>query len=178
VKNNLHTSRGREGDRSTQVLIVRNRQRARPLNTKFLRDIIRSLLVEDLFRDEFEIGVSIVGEPSMLRLNESFLRHKGSTDVITFDYSDTTRPNCLAGEIFVCLDEALIQAPRFRTTWQKELIRYIVHGILHLCGYEDKTAPARRKMKQQENHLMRRLAARFKLAQLKAAPPHGKTAAK
>jgi rRNA maturation RNase YbeY len=147
---------------------VRNRQRARPLNTKFLRNVLRALLIDELSQDDFEIGVSIIGEEAMTRMNEGYLRHKGSTDVITFDYTDANRPTCLAGEIFVCLDEALVQAPRFRVSWQNELIRYAVHGILHLSGYDDKSTAARRKMKREENRFMRRLAARFKLEQLKA----------
>jgi rRNA maturation RNase YbeY len=146
----------------SQVLIVRNRQRARPLNTKYLRTVLMALLIDELSRDEFEIGVSIIGEEAMTRMNEGYLRHKGSTDVITFDYADASRPKLLAGEIFVCLDEALAQAPRFRATWQNELVRYIVHGILHLCGYDDKTVAERKKMKREENRLVRRLAARLK----------------
>jgi probable rRNA maturation factor len=151
---------------SGALLVLRNRQRARPLNTKLLRNIVRSLLVDELSRDDFEIGISIIGEEAMTRMNEGYLRHKGSTDVITFDYTDATRPKCLAGEIFVCLDEALAQAPRFRANWQNELIRYIVHGILHLSGYDDNTAAARGKMKREENRLMRRLTTRFKLDRL------------
>ncbi len=148
------------------TLVLSNRQRSRRLDTKFLRDIVRTLLAEELSREEFEVGVSIVGEEAMTRMNESFLRHHGSTDVLTFDYKERSRPKCLAGELFVCLDEALAQAPRFRVTWQNELVRYIVHGILHLSGFDDKTAEARRKMKREENRLMRRLAARFNLDRL------------
>ena len=151
------------------TLVVRNRQRARPLNTKFLRDILRTLLIDELSQNDFEIGISIISEEAMTRMNEGYLRHKGSTDVITFDYADANRPKFLTGEIFVCLDEALIQAPRFGVTWQNELFRYIVHGILHLSGYDDKTASARRKMKREENRLMRRLAPRFTLGKFTAA---------
>jgi probable rRNA maturation factor len=161
----------------SRVLVVRNRQRARPLNTNFLRNVLRVLLIDELSQDDFEIGVSIIGEEAMTRMNEGYLRHKGSTDVITFDYADADRPKCLAGEIFVCLDEALAQAPRFRVTWQNELIRYAVHGILHLSGFDDKTAAARKNMKREENRLMRRLAVRFKFEQLKASP-RGRSAAK
>ena len=161
-------SKGGEGEGDTsKVLIVRNRQRARAINTKLLRKIVRTLLVEELSCYEFEIGVSIINEAAMTRMNEGYLRHKGSTDVITFDYHDESRPDCLTGEIFVCLDEALIQARRFRVTWPNELVRYAVHGILHLCGFDDKTAPTRRKMKSEENRLMRRLAGRFELNLIK-----------
>jgi probable rRNA maturation factor len=159
----------------SRVLVVRNRQRARPINTKILREIVRTLLVEELSRENFEIGIAIIGEPAMTRMNEGYLRHKGSTDVITFDYTDVSRPKTLAGEIFVCVDEALVQAPRFRVPWQHELVRYVVHGVLHLCGFDDKTATARRNMKREEDRLMRRLATRFKLDQLKAVPRLGKS---
>jgi probable rRNA maturation factor len=154
----------------SSTLVVRNRQRARPLNTKLIRKIVRGLLIDELSRNGFEIGISIIGEEAMTRMNEGYLRHKGSTDVITFDYTDATRPKLLCGEVFVCLDEALAQAPRFRLSWQNELVRYIVHGILHLSGYDDKTAAARRKMKREENRLMRRLSTRFKLDHIKVAP--------
>jgi probable rRNA maturation factor len=160
------------------TLVVRNRQRARPLNTKFLRDIVRALLVEELSRDDFEIGISIIGEQAMTRMNEGYLRHQGSTDVISFDYTDAKRPKLLAGEIFVCLDEALAQAPRFRVSWQNELVRYIVHSILHLSGFDDKTAAARRKMKREEDRLMRQLSSRFNFQRIKATPQRGKIAAK
>ena len=146
-----------------QVLVVNNRQRTKRLNKKNLRSIVWNFLINRLKRDDFELGVSIISEEAMTRMNERYLRHEGSTDVITFDYSDAAGDGKLAGEIFVCLDEAMKQAPRFSTTWQNELVRYIVHGVLHLSGYDDKTAAARRKMKREENRLMRRLAARADL---------------
>jgi probable rRNA maturation factor len=162
---------------SCNLIVVRNRQRARPLNTKFLRDIVLVLLVQELSRDDFEIGISIVGEQTMTRMNEGYLRHKGSTDVITFDYTDATRSKPLIGEVFVCMDEALAQAPRFQVSWQNELVRYIVHGILHLSGHDDKSAAARRKMKHEENRLMRRLASRYELEQINTTR-HRKTVTK
>lgn len=151
---------------SRNLIVVRNRQRAQRLNTKFLRNVVHTLLASELSRHQFEIGISIVSEKEMTRMNEGYLRHKGPTDVITFDYKDASRPECLTGEIFVCLHEAGVQAPRFRVSWQKELVRYIVHGILHLCGFDDKTTATRRKMKHKENHLMRHLSIRFKLDKL------------
>ena len=152
----------------SKILVVRNRQRARPLNTKFLRDIFRTLLIEELSRNDFEIGISIISEEAMTRMNEGYLRHKGSTDVITFDYADANRPTCLTGEIFVCLDEARTQARRFRTTWQSELTRYVIHGLLHLKGHDDRNASARRRMKIEEDRLLRRLRRQFALARLAA----------
>jgi len=162
----------------SQTLVVRNQQRTQRLQTKYLRLIVRELLTKELRRQEFELGIAIVGNEAMTRLNETYLRHQGSTDVITFDYEGSGHGKKLAGEIFVCLEEAKIQAPRFGMTWQNELARYIVHGVLHLCGYDDKIGGARRKMKREENRLMRRLTARFNLERIKGEPRRGRTAAR
>jgi rRNA maturation RNase YbeY len=147
------------------------------LNTRFLRSIVWKFLTEELKRDDFELGISVVNEEAMTRTNECYLRHQGSTDVITFDYSDAAIDGKLAGEIFVCIDEAMTQAPHFGTTWQNELVRYIIHGVLHLTGYDDKKSAARKKMKGEEDRLMRKLAAHLKLDQITTAR-HEKTFAK
>jgi len=162
----------------SQTLVVRNQQRTQRLQTKYLRRIVWELLTQELRRKYFELGISIVSEEAMTRMNENYLRHKGSTDVITFDYQDSSENEKLAGEIFVCINEATIQAPRFGTTWQNELARYIVHGVLHLCGHDDKRAAARRKMKAEEDRLVRRLTAQFNLERIKAEPRRGRTAAR
>jgi probable rRNA maturation factor len=153
-------------------LALRNRQQTRPVDLRFLRRMARAL-VEELFPIEsFDLSIYLVGSVEMTRLNESFLRHQGSTDVITFDYSEisgeTSRrsnpPIVLHGEIFICVDEAVRQARRFRTTWQSEVARYLIHGLLHLQGHDDLQPAARRKMRLKENQLLRKLARRFKLA--------------
>ena len=69
-------------------------------------------------------------------------------------------PAAIYGEIYVCVDEALIQARRFGTSWPSELARYIVHGVLHLLGYDDSKASKRRRMKREENRLLKALSRR------------------
>ena len=151
---------------------VRSRQKLRAVQTGQLRKIGRFLLVDLLGKDDFELALYLVGSTEMRQLNETFLHHEGSTDVITFDYaenpSDSTR---LHGEIFVCIDEAVTQAKRFRTTWQQELVRYLVHGVLHLCGFDDKTSRKRRSMKREEDKLVAELIGRFELSR----PGRGRT---
>jgi probable rRNA maturation factor len=151
-------------------LVLRNRQRVRAVNTLLLRRIVRSLLTDFVGVENYELGLHLLSGPQITRLNETFLRHAGSTDVITFDYSEFGTRNSellsIHGEVFVCVDEAARQARRFRTTWQSELVRYIVHGVLHLLGHDDQRPAARRKMKREENRLLRDLAACFPLSQL------------
>jgi probable rRNA maturation factor len=144
-------------------LVIRNQQRVRRVDLRCLRKIVRSLLKDELRRNHFDLGIYLVGEAEMTRLNETHLHHRGSTDVITFDYCDPRQSDLLAGEIVVCVPEGVAQARRFRTTWQREVIRYAVHGVLHLCGYDDRSSRLRRAMKREENRLLKRLTSRFEL---------------
>jgi probable rRNA maturation factor len=149
---------------------ITSRQRARKINRRLLKQITAALLA-DLKIEKIELDIHLVATPEMTHLNEKFLRHAGSTDVITFDYSvpgdqtpDARRQ--LHGEIFVCVDEAVLQARKFGTSWQSETVRYIIHGILHLLGFDDSSAADRRKMKREENRRLRAIARRFPLSKL------------
>ena len=146
-------------------------------------------------RGHIRYAGSAVAAPEMARVNQTFLGHEGSTDVITFDHSDPvaadvrrlSHPNApstkrsepphvgcyefLNGELFISLDDAVKQAREFRTTWQSELVRYVIHGLLHLCGHDDLKPAARRKMKRKENRLLRETAKRFPLAKLGTRNP-------
>jgi probable rRNA maturation factor len=167
------------------TIVVLNRQRTNKINRRRLKQMVQALL-DELELERVEIGINLVGLVEMTRLNETFLRHAGATDVITFDYRFVVPPSggsrrraasatksrlkpgqqTLHGEIFICVDEAVLQARRFGASWQSEIVRYLVHGVLHLLGYDDAQAGARRKMKREENRLLRRLGRRFSLAQL------------
>lgn len=150
-----------------------NRQRTRKVNLHLLRQIADALLQElEIRSGQLEINLMAAGE--MTRLNETFLQHAGSTDVIAFDYQSSEFPvrNSefqISGELFICVDEAVLQARRFRTNWQSEITRYLIHGILHLLGRDDSRAIARRKMKHEEDRLLQQLSRRFSLAQLARA---------
>lgn len=156
--------------RNGLLVTLLNRQRTRKLDVRRLRKITLALLGE-LHVVEAELGVTFVSDEEMTLVNETFLQHEGSTDVITFDHSPTqdsrrksvrAEHNSLHGELFICVDEAIRQAKRFRTTWQAELTRYIVHGVLHLLGHDDHRAADRLKMKREENRLVRKLASVIK----------------
>jgi probable rRNA maturation factor len=145
----------------------------------------KTLLEKVLTIPDYDLAVYLVAAPEMTRLNETFLQHEGPTDVITFDYyeqappaSRLSRPRStlhaprsmppppLHGEIFICLDEALTQARRFRTSWQSELLRYLIHGILHLRGFNDLRPQDRQRMKRAESRLLRLCSRQFDLRKL------------
>jgi rRNA maturation RNase YbeY len=163
-------------------LVLRNRQRTRPLRLPLLRRVALGLLTDQFDLQEFALGIHLVGTREMIRLNRRFLGHQGSTDVITFDHRVPVRrqapfpqvpspaSDAVDGEIFICIDEALSQARRFRSNWQSELVRYLVHGVLHLVGFDDATPAARAVMKREEGRRLRWLSRRFHLKDLGISP--------
>lgn len=173
----------------SRTLSLRNRQRVRRVDTRLLRRLTLHVLERELNIHSFELAIHLVGAKEMARVNWGFLQHEGSTDVITFDHSSpefrisaseigvadgadepgTRNPKLetsLHGELFICVDDAVKQAREFRTTWQSELARYVIHGLLHLCGHDDLKPVARRKMKREENRLVRLIAKEFTLSKL------------
>src|SRR5439155_4139703 len=130
--------------------------------------------LKELLQVEFEVGVKIVSSAEMARVNEHYLQHAGPTDVITFNHLETEEQNRIHGDIYVCIDEAVMQARRFGTSWQQELVRYVVHGMLHLLGYDDRTAPLRKRMKRVEDKLMTQISERFPFRRLQVrSRPNG-----
>ena len=166
-----------------QMLTLRNHQHRR-LDMRRWRRITQALLAAASPRHRADLGIYIVTRAEITRLNEAFLHHQGPTDVIAFDYSSAERglrraesplrtPHSalLWGEIFICLDEAVAQARRFQATWQTELVRYAIHGLLHLLGHDDHDRVSRRAMKTIEDTLLRQLALRFDLSRIALPTP-------
>ena len=164
-----------------KTLVVANRQRVRRVDARWLREVAVALLEELLGVGRYELGVQLVGAREMARLNGRFLGHEGSTDVITFGYGEeltdqtdqadpTDRTDRLHGEIFISVSDAVAQAAAWGTTWQAEVVRYLVHGVLHLQGFDDREPAKRRVMKRRENQLLARLARRFALSALARKP--------
>ena len=130
-------------------LVLANRQRLRRLSLSALRELITTLLKR--LRRTGEIGFHFVNSAEIARINWQFLQHEGSTDIITFDHGSELRH--LRGECYICISEAIKQAVEWQTTWSEELGRYILHGLLHLAGYDDIDPMDRRAMKRRENAL-------------------------
>jgi probable rRNA maturation factor len=157
---------------------IRNRQKRCRVDATMLRQLARYILENCFSHASFELAIHLISEEEMSRLNETFLQHHGPTDVITFNNlemdSDSfaahgngraERPQ-LAGEIFICPEVAIRQAREFGVSWQAELARYVIHGVLHMEGYDDLEPDARRKMKREENRLLKRLSLSFPLSNL------------
>lgn len=146
----------------TRVLVIRQSLPSHPVRIRPLRPVVVTLLAHLLHLDSWELGIHLVGSRAMTRLNQHWLGHPGSTDVITFDHRQSPTQT-LHGELFISLEDTALQARQFHTHPGVELVRYIVHGILHLQGFDDLNPAPRRRMKRRENTLVRQLQARFPL---------------
>ena len=140
---------------------IRNRQKRRAIDGRFLYALTKSILHQAAAAGS-EIAVHLVEAREMTTLNQMYLGHEGSTDVITFDHQESPNrlglpPKPLYGELFVCVDDAVQQARAHGTDWKSEIVRYVVHGILHLCGHDDLTPSDRRNMKRVENRMVSKL---------------------
>lgn len=90
----------------------------------------------------------------VLDVNKTFLQHDYYTDIITFDY---TTADCLNGDIFISLDTVASNAEMVGTTLQHELLRILIHGILHLTGQGDKTPETKAEMTRKEEAALAKL---------------------
>ena len=98
-----------------------------------------------------EIAYIFCDDAKILEVNKTYLQHDYFTDIITFDYCEGV---VLNGDIFISLDTVRTNAQEFGVMFENELHRILIHGILHLCGQEDKTPEARLEMTRKENEAL------------------------
>ncbi len=98
-----------------------------------------------------EIAYIFCDDSKILEINKTYLQHDYYTDIITFDYCEG---EVLNGDIFISLDTVRTNAQEFGVTFENELHRILIHGILHLCGQEDKTPEARLEMTRKEDEAL------------------------
>jgi len=127
---------------------IADKQKQLRLSRKRLRQVVSHVLHAEGV-DSAEVGIALVSDHAIQAINETYLRHVGPTDVITFPYSTPTdRP--LSGEIALSTETALREAARRGHPPENEVLLYLVHGLLHLCGYDDHEPADRRVMRRQE----------------------------
>ena len=95
-----------------------------------------------------EIGYLFCDDEKILEVNREFLQHDYYTDIITFDYDED---DVLNGDLVISLDTVRTNAELFNKSYEEELYRVIIHGVLHLCGINDKGPGEREIMEEAEN---------------------------
>jgi rRNA maturation RNase YbeY len=122
--------------------------------TKFILsndELIKKWIKNAIISEKKELGeVSYVFCPDeyLYKINVEYLQHKTYTDIITFDY---TEENVINGDIFVSVERVKENAQLYKTTFENELNRVIIHGILHLLGYKDKSDDDAKTMRNKED---------------------------
>jgi probable rRNA maturation factor len=111
---------------------------------KWLYEVIKS----ERFK-EGEINYVFCDDEYLLKLNVEFLKHDTLTDILSFDYSLGKE---LHGDIFISIERVKENAEDFNVGFETELKRVMVHGMLHYCGYKDKSEEEERVMREKENH--------------------------
>lgn len=102
-----------------------------------------------------DIAYIFCSDEEILKVNRQYLQHDYYTDIITFDYTEGKR---IGGDLFISLDTVWSNAEQFGQTYERELHRVIIHGILHLCGINDKGPGEREIMEAAENKALELLA--------------------
>ncbi len=95
-----------------------------------------------------DIAYIFCDDKKILEINREYLRHDYFTDIITFDYCEN---NIISGDIFISLDTVRTNAEEYNVSFENELHRVIIHGILHLCGQDDTSDKLQEEMTQKEN---------------------------
>jgi probable rRNA maturation factor len=121
-------------------------------NRRQLQLFIENILIKENKKTE-RVNFIFCRDKELLRLNRQHLGHNYYTDILTFSLAQKEKP--LVADIYISPEEVLANSKRFETTFTQEIHRVIFHGILHLCGYGDKTPKEIATMRSLEDHYLK-----------------------
>lgn len=116
-------------------------------NEQQIIDWIKNTIQQEA-KSATEISYIFCTDEYLYQMNLAYLNHDTYTDIITFDY---TEKSVVSGDIFISIDRVKENAIKFKTTFKNELSRVIIHGVLHLLGYKDKTPEQKQVMRSKED---------------------------
>ncbi len=123
------------------------------INKRLVHKLVKNLS-EQIGFEIVTLQINFVSSEYILWLNETYLKHDYYTDIITFNYSGENYK--FDGEIFICPEVALKNAGKYRVTLNEEILRLVIHGLLHLKGYNDVEPAEKRRMKKLENKFVKK----------------------
>lgn len=130
---------------------LQNRQNKVFIQTRKIKKLIHKVLKNERIKKTGWINICFVDNPQIKKINAKFLKIKGVTDVLAFNLSDKNEKNFILADIMISAQAALKQAPKFRTTPEYELSLYVVHGLLHILGFNDHTGSQIKLMRKKES---------------------------
>jgi probable rRNA maturation factor len=122
------------------------------IDRRRMREIVRAVLEGEGIADA-DISLAFVDNATIHNLNKRYLNHDEPTDVLSFPLSEP-KAKKLVGELVIGAEVAQVQAGERGHDVQAELALYVIHGLLHLCGYDDKTEQGTKEMRQRERHYL------------------------
>ncbi|HDL18529.1 MAG TPA: rRNA maturation RNase YbeY [Bacteroidetes bacterium] len=124
-----------------------------PVAAPKIKQVVKKICRNEKPGWDFELRIIFADDEQIHALNRTFLNHDYPTDVISFPLGEEL--NFSEGEIYIGLDRAMEQAAEYGVKFSGEVIRLIIHGVLHLMGYDDQTADERRIMSQKEDQYLK-----------------------
>lgn len=122
-------------------------------NKKLIYNWISSVVISEK-KTLGELAIILCSDEYLLDINKRFLDHHFYTDIITFDYCEG---KVVSGELYISIDRIRENADKYKVGVFEELNRVIIHGVLHLCGYKDKTDKDMKRMRSKENEKLKML---------------------
>jgi probable rRNA maturation factor len=113
-----------------------------------IKKIIEKVIAKEN-RVSGDLTFILTSDKELKKINIEFLKHNDNTDVICFDYCEM---NIVNGEIYISLETVRLNAKNYKVSYNKEILRVIIHGVLHLCGYDDKTEKEKKRMRMREEY--------------------------
>lgn len=121
---------------------------------KFSRKIIKEVLTQVSIDTQHiiqRLNYIFCSDEFLIDINQKFLKHNTLTDIITFGYVE--KP-IISGEIYLSVNRIKENSVRYNIPFENELFRVIIHGLLHLCGYDDKTKADKQTMREREDYYL------------------------
>jgi probable rRNA maturation factor len=138
-------------------IAIASPQETVPINRKQMREIVRAVLEgEGQGVADADVSLAFVDNPTIHTLNKRYLDHDEPTDVLSFPLSEPGARK-LSGELVIGAEVAQAQAQERGHDVQVELALYVIHGLLHLCGFDDKSDAAAAQMRERERHYLKQL---------------------
>jgi len=133
-------------------IAITNLQDHVKIDTALIRRTVRYVMKEEGRGDD--LSIAFVDDARIAELNEQFLKHSGPTDVIAFNLDGPGDPDGLLGEVIVSAEMAAAEARRRHIAIERELLLYVIHGVLHLLGYDDSVPREARLLRCRQRRLL------------------------
>lgn len=139
-------------------IAVSNLNKKRGINERFIGELARGIL-KILKKRGTDLEIIFLSDAAIRSYNKRYKHRSGATDVLSFDLGS-------CGQVLISSDMALRNSRIFNTPFEKELVLYLIHGILHLCGYDDEKPKARSRMFRKQDSILEKLCAKARLSKV------------